>query len=80
MQFPSGLWVGYQGLPQVEKNGTLSGIELKFLGFTVLMTAQNSVPASTIFSTDVCRPVECRMKGRFHPTVEPNELGLDCHS
>lgn len=77
-RFPLGLLVHRQGLSQGEKNGTLSGIESQILRFPVLMTAQNTVLASTIFSLDVCRELTCRMTGRFHPPVELNELGLDC--
>jgi hypothetical protein len=39
MRFPLGLWVGCQGLSQGKKKRTLSGIELQFLGFTVVVTA-----------------------------------------
>ena len=60
--------------------GTLSGFELQFLVFTCLKIVQNTVLASTIFSFDVCRQLKCRMNWRFHPAVEPNEVGLDCLS
>jgi hypothetical protein len=52
-RLPLGLLVRCQGLSQEEKNGTLSGIELQFLRFSVLGTAKNTVLESTIFSVDV---------------------------